>query len=86
MFAIIINKAIGKRLARLPTSDQKKIYKVLSDLENNPFPENRDLKKMQGASFPIWRIRIGNLRIIYTVLADSKTIKVADIDFRGNVY
>lgn len=86
MYQVVINDAIGRRLSKLPVSDHKKIKKILQILQENPLPKGKDLKKMSSQNFPLWRIRIGNLRIIYCLLSDKKIIEVVNIDFRGNIY
>lgn len=86
MYEIVINRKIGKRLAKLSASEQKKIKKVLRDLKKSPLPKGRDLKKLHSKKYPIWRIRIGDLRIIYAFFPKEKIIKVVKIDFRGRVY
>jgi len=86
MWEISINDKIGKRLQKLPTSEQKKIKKTLLSLKHNPLPKGKDLKKLQGKKQTFWRIRIGNLRIIYTFSPKQKLIEIINIDFRGQVY
>lgn len=86
MYQVIINDSIGRRLSKLPESDHKKIKKVLLALQEDPLPQGKDLKKMASQNFPLWRIRIGDLRIVYFLLSDKKVVQVVNIDFRGNIY
>jgi len=86
MWKISINDKIGKRLQKLPHSEQKKIKKTLVSLSQNPLPRGKDLKKLQGKKYTFWRIRVGDLRFIYTLLPKKKLIKMIKIDFRGRVY
>jgi len=50
--------------------------------------ENVDIVKMKGEFEGYFRIRKNDLRIIFSIYEDERTITVtvADIDFRGNVY
>lgn len=50
--------------------------------------ENVDIVKMKGEFEGYFRIRKNDLRIIFSIYEDEKTIAVtvANIDFRGNVY
>lgn len=86
MWKVVINDKIGKRLQKLPSSEQKKIKKTLTSLRHNPLPKGKDLKKLQGKKHTLWRIRTGDLRFIYTLLPKKKLIKMIKIDFRGRVY
>lgn len=50
---------------------------------------NIDLKKMKGVSFNLYRIRKGNIRIVFTITKESEVninIDINDIGFRGNIY
>ncbi|MBL7159261.1 type II toxin-antitoxin system RelE/ParE family toxin [Candidatus Microgenomates bacterium] len=86
MWKIAINDKVGKRLQKLPHSEQKKIKKTLTSLSHNPLPKGKDLKKLQGKKFTFWRIRVGDLRFIYTLSSQKKLIIMIKIDFRGRIY
>ena len=47
-------------------------------------PEGTDIKKLQGHN--IYRMRVGNMRILYTVDEIIKIISVEEIDNRGDIY
>ena len=86
MWRIVINEKIGRRLQKLPPSEQKKIKKVLTNLSRHPLPKGKDLKKLRGQKHEFWRLRIGNLRFIYTFSSKKKLIKIININFRGHIY
>lgn len=48
--------------------------------------ENIDLKKLKGDWAGFYRIRNGNLRIIFEISFSTKTIWVENMDSRGSVY
>jgi mRNA interferase RelE/StbE len=50
-----------------------------------PFTE-LDLKKMKGDWVGYYRLRIGSIRVIFTIDAESKGIDVYRIGNRGDVY
>ena len=83
---ILIDNSLGKKLTKFSPSDRKKIHKILTGLASDPLPKGRDLKKLRSTASTAWRIRIGDLRIIYSLTSDQQTIKIVDIDFRGNIY
>ncbi len=84
-FAVIFLRKAKKGFDRLPLSDRKKIIKNIALLRENPLPEGKDLKKMSGSQGS-WRIRVGDLRIIYQIVPEKKEVWVLDVDYRGSVY
>ena len=47
---------------------------------------NIDIKKLKGEWLGFYRIRKGKIRIILTMDAETKSIFIDAVDFRGNVY
>ncbi|MBI2596513.1 type II toxin-antitoxin system RelE/ParE family toxin [Candidatus Daviesbacteria bacterium] len=70
-----------KHFAKLPQKTQQKIFIALSKLANNPFNRELNIKKMV-ASKQSYRLRVGELRVIYEMDTKSKAIFILDIDFR----
>lgn len=81
MYKLIIRPKAEKHFARLPKKLQEKILKSLNRLKEDPFQERLDIKKLIGTQ-KSYRLRVGELRIIYEMNTDSKEIFVTDIDFR----
>ena len=50
-----------------------------------PFDE-LDIKKLKGNWLVYFRIRVGTIRIVFTVRFSENTIIIYDICFRGNAY
>jgi mRNA interferase RelE/StbE len=50
-----------------------------------PFAE-LDIKKLKGDWDGFFRLRVGKIRIIFTVDSDANELLVYEIDFRGDVY
>lgn len=81
MHKLIIRPKAEKHFARLPKKLQEKILKSLYRLEEDPFQERLDIKKLMGTQ-KSYRLRVGGLRIIYELDTGNKEIFVTDIDFR----
>ena len=50
---------------------------------------NIDLKKMKGVSFNLYRVRKGNIRIVFSITKENENnvnVDINDIGFRGNIY
>ena len=58
---------------------QEKIALVLKDPFSLP-----GVKKLTGSGKNLYRIRMGNIRIIYAVM--DGMVEIRDIDYRGNIY
>ncbi len=86
MFEVIISKSIKKKIRKLhPYS--KKIIECLHKLRENPFPlEKYDVKKLNILNQKVYRIRIGKVRIVYTVEFKTRIIRIEDIDVRKKIY
>lgn len=66
--------------------DDKKISDVLSVLIFDPLPAKLyDVKKMKGLQ-DTFRIRIGQIRIVYTIMWKDKIILVSRVSTRETAY
>ena len=70
-------KKADKELAR-------RIIERIEKLKIEPFPS--DVKRVVGKKDKIFRIRVGDCRIQYSVFYDKNTIFISDIDKRERAY
>ena len=61
-----------------------RILEKLKKLEVEPFPP--DAKRVMGRQEKVFRVRVGDYRILYVVYFERATILVADIDKRSKAY
>lgn len=73
-------KAI-KFINSLPMQDKQRIKSAIENLVVNP--SICDIKPLQGYK-DLYRMRVGNYRIIYT--KDNTILFIADIGNRGDIY
>lgn len=78
-YKIIIQKAAEKFLKKQSRKIQERLLAAIYKL-----PEGTDIKKLQG--YDMYRMRVGNMRILYTVDEVIQIISVENIDNRGDVY
>ena len=83
MYIIRLKKPAEKYLNKLSGKIYRSIRKKLEDIKTNPVPS--DAEPMTGYS-NTYRIRTGNLRIIYEVRQRELVIIVIDIGPRGQIY
>ncbi len=86
MFAIKIKRKALRKLEKLNQKQKRNIETIILILKNDPIPFKKvDVCKLQGYE-STYRIRIGNLRIVYQVFWNEKTILIHYIGTREKVY
>ncbi len=85
-FKVRIKRKAAKTLERLPKEYRLRVLEVLDELKTNPVPyKNYDIKKLKGFE-DTFRVRIGDIRIVYTIDWSSRIITVHFIGPRGRAY
>ncbi len=84
MYSITIKKSAAKELEHLPGNIIKKITQEIYHLAENPRPAGS--KKLKGSSENLWRIRIGDYRIVYLIEDTIKIIDIRKIGHRKDIY
>jgi mRNA interferase RelE/StbE len=82
-YQVVLSKTAEKSLSKLPSPIVQKIIPVLSSLATDPRPSG--CKKLKGFE-NLWRIRIGNYRVIYSVDDVILLIDVREIGHRKDIY
>lgn len=72
-----------KEIMALPENVQNAIFDAAEKLESTPRPSG--CKKLQGAG-ALYRIRVGNYRVIYEVRDKFLVVTVVRVGDRKNVY
>ncbi len=86
MFAIKIKRKALRKLVKLNPKQKRNIETIILILKNDPVPfKKADVCKLQGYE-STYRIRVGNLRIIYQVFWNEKTILIHYIGTREKAY
>ncbi len=81
-YTIIIEKLAEKFIVKLPKSEKENVLKAIYKL-----PEGSDIKRLKGKnSKGLYRLRVDDYRIIYTVNNQQLIVLVADAGNRGQIY
>ena len=72
-----------KFLSKLEKGNKKRVFKKIKELGNDPFPS--DVKKLKGGK-DVYRIRIGDFRVLYRLIPEDDIILVFKVDKRSRVY
>lgn len=79
-YKIIIKKTAKEFIDKLPTPTKKRIVQAIERL-----PYGSDIKQMKGHD-DLFRLRVGEYRIIYTVDNGELTVYVIAAGNRGQIY
>ena len=80
MYQIVIKKKAKKFIDRLPMNEKRRVVAALERL-----PHGEDIKRLQGHD-ELYRLRVGDYRIIYTVDNGQLIVCVIDAGNRGQIY
>lgn len=83
MYKIFIGKSAEKELSSLPDSVLLKVNEAILQLANNPRPSG--CKKLKGFK-DLFRIRVGNYRVVYNIQDKILRIEILKIADRKDVY
>ena len=82
-YKIQFNKSADKELDKLEKDILNRIWFKIKSLADNPRPPG--CKKL-AISDNLWRIRIGDFRVIYRISDKSNTITITEIKNRKDAY
>ena len=86
MFSVKVSKKAEKSLLKMPDHYKKRVKELLMILENEPVPAaSYDILKLEPSD-NWYRIRIGDIRIVYEVGWDTEKIEIMKIEWRGRAY
>ena len=83
-YRISIRKAALKELEVLPLKESRKVSAAIDSLAENPRPSG--CKKLKGEQEYIWRIRVGDYRVLYKIDDEILVVEVGKIGNRKDIY
>ncbi len=85
MYQVHYHHRAEKALERLVLSHAKRILDKIAEVAKDPFAEHPNCTKMRD--LPVgYRLRVGDMRVVYEVDTESRTMIVWKIGPRGSVY
>ena len=86
MFLVKIANKAAKSALRMPEFYRKRISELIETLKANPIPaELYDIEKLEGIDHA-YRIRIGSIRILYSIIKEAELVEITRIEWRGRAY
>jgi len=83
VYSVVFTRSARKELENLDHIIALRILKKIEELPTNPRPSG--CKKLSGEN-SLWRIRIGDYRVIYAINDSRQLIDVTIIRHRSTVY
>jgi mRNA interferase RelE/StbE len=83
-YEVTLETKAKRQLIKLPDADLRRVIEALDDLTDNPRPLG--VKKLKGKHTGMYRIRIGDIRILYVVNDKTRTAQIWELGKRSNVY
>lgn len=78
-YRIIVDKRAEKFIRKQEKRTQERLLNAIYKL-----PDGTDIKKLKGEE--LYRLRVGDYRVLYAIDDGIKVITVENIDNRGDVY
>ncbi len=70
-FKVVFTKVAQKDINKLDSKTKLRILRATKRLQISPFPRGDTIKKLRGAKISLYRLRVGDFRVVYHI-ADRK--------------
>ena len=84
-YSVIVHKRVVRYLQRLSAIQKERIKQSLKILEDG-INTRKDIKQMVGDWKGYYRMRVGDIRIIFWIDQELKTIYIDHIGSGGDIY
>jgi len=84
MYQVQFSRSAEKEIAALPGAVVKRLAKAIDGLENNPRPQG--CKKLKGSAENLWRIRVGDYRVVYSIEDVLLIVDIRKVGHRKDIY
>jgi len=87
-YRVKIHRQVEKIFRSLPKAHYRRFLEFVGILEYEPVPRQKfDIIKLEGAGdLDIYRVRLGDYRVIYSVNWKNKVVKILKLKHRGKAY
>ena len=85
MYNVTLHKNAAKFYQNTDEKMRRRIKEAVNKISDNP-RFHVHIKKLEGELKHLYRYRLGDLRILYEIHEDLKTVRIKSIEGRGSVY
>jgi mRNA interferase RelE/StbE len=82
-YSLAFKNSVEKDLRKIPKELITRIFERIENLSRDPLPH--DVQRLAGAE-SLYRIRVGDYRVIYQVLHESREVTVMYVRHRSVAY
>lgn len=79
-YKIFFDTRAQKELGRLAKNNQRRINKKIDQLAKDPGPRGKNFRSLK--EYALYRLRVGNLRIIYSIEDRQKIVTIEKVGKR----
>ncbi len=83
-YSVSLRRSALKELQSLPKTAVQKVSGAIDKLAENPRPDG--VKKLKGSEEDLYRIRVGDFRIVYSIEDEIKIVDIRKIGHRKDIY
>jgi mRNA interferase RelE/StbE len=81
-YSLIVTNRFRRSFKNVEKSVQERVFDILSELMEKPHAGT----KLSGELSGLWRIRVGDYRIIYSINEKDKQVILIDVGHRKKIY
>ncbi len=85
-WGVAYSRRAERDLARLPTQQATRLREALEKLAENPRTAEVDVKKLQPVHEGIFRLRVGDYRLLFTFDKPARMLRAQSADDRKDAY
>lgn len=85
MYKVVLHKDAVKFYKKADAKLSERIKAAIETILQSP-RVNTHVKKLQGEFSQMYRYRLGDIRILYEIHEDIKTVRIKTIEHRGSAY
>ena len=83
-YKIKFNRKYLKNIEKVPKKSRHQIVESIRNLAIDPRPNG--CKKLKGSKDPLYRIRCGDYRVVYTIRDDILVVLIIEVGPRSSIY
>jgi mRNA interferase RelE/StbE len=83
-YLITVKPSAQKELSKFPKPAIKKVSIAIDELKENPRPSG--VKKLKSTDENLYRIRVGDYRILYTIEDTIQIVDITKVGYRKDIY
>lgn len=85
MYELRYHPRTVKQARRLPNIEKEKVITEIKKLTKDPYGASLNIKKLVNTRRS-YRLRVGDIRVIYEIDQKSQTVYIQEIGYRGQIY